>query len=144
VVNVQLSSIAIAFPATSFTPGAPPLTSAVCTVLVASVAVGSRVAVVLAASYVTAAGIAVPAALRSVIVDAVTVAGFTGSENRTVTFAVSVTPDAPRAGVTAATVGPVSSTGGGAAVVNDHVRSTWSVFPARSAAPPVPPETVAV
>ena len=43
------------------------------------------------------------------IVDAVTVAGSTGSENRAVTFADAAMPVAPRAGVTAVTVGPVVS-----------------------------------
>src|SRR5215207_9722763 len=62
VVNVQLSSVAIALPAKSLTPVAPPLTRAVWTVPEASAAAGSSVAVEVAASYVTAAWTGVPAA----------------------------------------------------------------------------------
>src|SRR5947199_157468 len=77
-----------------------------------------------------------PAEVRSSNVEAVRVAGSIASLKVAVGWMVETIPVAPSAGVTAVTVGGVTSAA--AAVVNDQTRSADRAFPARSlTAPPL-------
>ena len=109
VVNDQLTSAASAFPATSVTPPAPPLSVTVYDAPYANAACGVTVAVFEAASYDTVAGTTAAVASFSWNVALVVEPAFIGSLNIAVIEAPALTPAAPGAGALAVTVGRVVS-----------------------------------
>jgi len=109
VVNDQLKFPGMAFPARSFTPLLPPITTAVYKVEVASAAAGWNVAVALPALYATVPATCVFPVLDSWNVLVLTVAGSTASLKVTDTAVVVLTLVAPLVGFTELTDGGVVS-----------------------------------
>jgi hypothetical protein len=139
VVNDHVKSEARAFPAVSLTPFEPDRSVTVYAVAEASAALGCSVAVEPLAEI--AAGTMFPPPSRSAKVVPVTLAAEMGSLNVALTLVPTLTLAAPFGGVTAVTLGGVVS---GGTVVNDHVKSAASAFPAMSLIPPEPERSVAV